>query len=348
MADIQTAQGVPQDAQTGAVQQAAPQDPRQSILSMDEYFVSGSYIQDTKDFSAYAARRTGYSNLDDKQAFYPGLYVLGAISSLGKTTYVHQMADQLAAAGDAVLYFSLEQSRFELASKSLSRLSHILLPNPPIADYGHLTALEFRHYYPPAQGPGKIYPMLQPTIDRYRQAVGDRLHIVEGNFGLDVETIAAYVKTYIDLFKRTPIVIIDYLQIISPSQVNGRLMDGKTAIDHAVHALKCLQRQYNLVVLVISSLNRQNYMTPIDFESFKESGGIEYTADVLWGLQLQVIHDPAFAKEGNVKAKREAIQKAKAEYPRHVELVCLKNRYGASGYTCQYDYYPAYDYFECV
>ncbi|MDR1537755.1 MAG: hypothetical protein LBU32_07125 [Clostridiales bacterium] len=32
---------------------------------------------------------------------YPGLYVIGAISSLGKTTFVHQLADQLAGYGRA-------------------------------------------------------------------------------------------------------------------------------------------------------------------------------------------------------------------------------------------------------
>ena len=31
-------------------------------------------------------------------------------------------------------------------------------------------------------------------------------------------------------------------------------------------------------------------MTPVDFESFKESGGIEYTADVVWGLQHPLWH----------------------------------------------------------
>lgn len=342
MADQQT-------AQQGTPQQAPQPDPRNCILGISEYFTSGAYTADTQDFTRWSTRRTGYSNLDNVQAMYPGLYVLGAISSLGKTTFAHQLADQLAAMGEAVLYFSLEQSRFELVSKSLSRTSWTLLPNPPIAHYDKLTALEFRKHYPPAQGPNMIYPLIQPTIDAYRASVGDRLHIVEGNFGLTVEDITYYVETYIQQFGRTPVVIIDYLQIISPSILNGRIMETKTAIDHTVHSLKCLQRKYNLVVLLISSLNRQNYMTPIDYESFKESGGIEYTADVLWGLQLTAIHDPAFTAKGStLAAQREVIRQAKARTPREIELVCLKNRYGVSSYVCQYNYYPAYDVFECA
>ena len=40
------------------------------------------------------------------------------------------------------------------------------------------------------------------------------------------------------------------------------------------------------------------------------------------------------------------VHQAKVENPRKIELVCLKNRYGAPGYSCYFKYYPAYDYFE--
>ena len=36
---------------------------------------------------------------------------------------------------------------------------------------------------------------------------------------------------------------------------------------------------------------------------------------------------------------------AKKAIPRKVELVCLKNRYGVSSYTCRFKYYAQYDYF---
>ncbi|MEW5208114.1 DnaB-like helicase C-terminal domain-containing protein, partial [Bacillus cereus] len=37
-----------------------------------------------------------------------GLYVLGAISSLGKTTFVQEVVDKIAEQGEHVLFFSLE------------------------------------------------------------------------------------------------------------------------------------------------------------------------------------------------------------------------------------------------
>ena len=112
--------------------------------------------------------------------------------------------------------------------------------------------------------------------------------------------------------------------------------------------MKKLQKDNDLVVVVVSSLNRQNYLTPVDYESFKESGGIEYTADVIWGLQLQIINDDIFGKDTNLKAKREKIKQAKNAKPRDIEFVCLKNRYGESNYTCRFQYFAEYDYFKPV
>jgi replicative DNA helicase len=59
--------------------------------------------------------------LDD--GLYEGLYIVGAMSSLGKTTFVTQIGDQIANNGTDVLIFSLEMSRYELMAKSISRLT---------------------------------------------------------------------------------------------------------------------------------------------------------------------------------------------------------------------------------
>ena len=81
-------------------------------------FSMENYIQHQmkNDFEHYASMnsvKTGYKNLDAITTLYPGLYVLGAISSLGKTTFALQMADQIAETGQDVIIFSLEQSTFE-------------------------------------------------------------------------------------------------------------------------------------------------------------------------------------------------------------------------------------------
>ncbi|MFG6329173.1 MAG: hypothetical protein K1W06_06840, partial [Lachnospiraceae bacterium] len=70
------------------------------------------------------------------------------------------------------------------------------------------------------------------------------------------------------------------------------------------------------------------------------------TADVLWGLQLQCIHEEIFDKQGNINKKRGIIVKAKKDIPRKIELICLKNRFGVSSYICHFDYYPKSDWFK--
>lgn len=285
---------------------------------------------DIARFRKYKDRKTGYSNIDAKMSLYPGLYVLGAISSLGKTTFCGQLADQLADSGEHVLYFSLEQTTLELVSKGLSRL--MFSTNKSTA----LTSMEIRR--------GSSSEALKIARAIYASQTKHE-YIVECGFDTSVEDIAVTVREYIDESGIKPIVFIDYLQILAP--VNNS-QTSKDVVDYNVRALKKLQTENDLVVIVISSLNRQNYLTPIDFASFKESGGIEYTCDVMWGIQLAVMNDELFDKESKLKAKREAVKKAKIADPRDIELVCLKNRYGVSSYTCRFKYYARYDYFLAV
>ena len=87
---------------------------------------AGQYIADyfSDDIKAFKPEaRTGFQYLDNmtRGGLFPGLYVITAISGGGKTTFSLQMADQIAERGKHVLYFSLEQSRFELTSKSIAR-----------------------------------------------------------------------------------------------------------------------------------------------------------------------------------------------------------------------------------
>jgi len=91
------------------------QDP-QTVLkeNLVSHYLEDVFIKDIDKFKSYKDRKTGFSNLDELTGgLYPGLYVVGAISSLGKTTFVHQIGDQLAEQGDHVLFFSLEQSRLK-------------------------------------------------------------------------------------------------------------------------------------------------------------------------------------------------------------------------------------------
>lgn len=277
-------------------------------------------------------RKTGFANLDEKAGgLNAGLYVLAAISSLGKTTLALQMADQIAAQGQEVLFFSMEQSRLEMVSKSLARLT---------AQADMKTAVDSlsirRGYFP---------PQVTAAARQYKERTGERLSIIEGNFNCDIGYISDYIRRYKQRTGAAPVVFIDYLQILQPAANGKSSSSKKDEVDLAVTELKRLSRELDLTIIVISSINRANYMTPFAFESLKESGGIEFTADVVWGLQLACLDEELFETDKFLKKKRERINAAKAEEPRKIKFVCLKNRYGISSYDCNFNYYPKFDLF---
>lgn len=281
-----------------------------------------------------ATRKTGFYNLDlETGGVYPGLYAVGGISSVGKTTFIYQMADQMAEAGQHVLFFGMEQSRLEMVSKSIARTTAQTDINTAVSSIAIRT--------------GTLTPVVLDAADRYSQTVGGRLSVIEGNFNCTVSFIGEYTRKYIENNGVKPVIIVDYLQVLRPEkdpETGRKPTDTKQVVDYNVTQLKRMSRALDLPIFVISSLNRSNYLTPVDFEAFKESGGIEYTADVVWGLQLDVMNDPIFDKEKGVKEKREKVRDAKAAIPREIELVCLKNRYGRS-YNVHFRYYPQYDLF---
>src|SRR5699024_8135006 len=137
----------------------------------------------------------------------------------------------------------------------------------------------------------------------------------------------------------TPIVIIDYLQILEPIDQHAT---EKMNTDKSVKILKQLSRDLETTVMAISSFNRMNYNTPVSMVSFKESGGIEYSADLVLGLQFSAFSD------SSVDNKEIDFDEEKAKEPRKVELKILKNRNGETGKSVHFDYYAKYNMYEEV
>lgn len=274
---------------------------------------------------------TGFPALDARLdgGLYPGLYVLGAVSSLGKTAFVMQLADQLAAGGTDVLVFSLEMSRFELMGRSISRESFQGAP------------VDMRRYAKTVRGvlEGRRYEgysaaereALTAAITRY-SAYADHLFLQEGDHETGLTEIEDAVSRHLALTGRTPVVLVDYLQILAPMDVH---FSDKQNVDRLVCGLKKLSRTYETPVLAVSSFNREHYGQPATMAAFKESGGIDYSADVLLGLQARGAGRQGFDLDGE-----------KRRDPRRLELKILKNRSGALGEPLPLRFYPAYSYFE--
>jgi len=278
---------------------------------------------------------TGFSNLDKilEGGLYEGLYIVGAISSLGKTTLITQIADQIAEAGEDVLIFSLEMARSEIMAKSISRLTmlDVLQNGGNIANAkttrGITTGSRYFNYSQTEK------ELIQRSITSYGAYAGN-IYISEGIGDIGTEQIREAVKKHILFTGKKPVIVIDYLQILAPADIRAT---DKQNTDKAVMELKRISRDYKLPVIGISSFNRANYSVAVTMEAFKESGAIEYSSDILIGLQLK----GAGSKDFDANT-------AKSKNPREVELVVLKNRNGATGAKVAYEYYPMFNYFKEV
>jgi replicative DNA helicase len=99
-------------------------------------------------------------------------------------------------------------------------------------------------------------------------------------------------------------------------------------------------------VIIINSFNRANYLTEASFEAFKESGAIEYSCDVLIGLQLYIEgREDWTEKVPPLNQKRKLVNDAKTNSPRKVEVIILKNRAYKAYDKIFFQYLPQYDYF---
>ena len=276
---------------------------------------------------------TGFSALDRvlDGGLYEGLITVGGISSLGKTSLIMQVADQVAAAGTDVLIFSLEMSRTQLMSKSISRHTVQLAMSKGIdtrnakTSRGITTGKRYSNYN------RTELDLIQAATMAYSE-YADRIFIQEGVGDITVDSIRETVQRHIRLSGRRPLVVVDYLQIIAPH--SDRATD-KQVVDHAVLELKRISRDYKLPLIAISSFNRAGYKQEATFEQLKESGAIEYSSDIVFGLQ------PKGAGEKNFDST-----KAKRKNPREIELVVLKNRDAAVGDTVSFRYYPMFNLFE--
>ena len=255
---------------------------------------------------------TGFNDLDKQLdgGFYEGLIILGAIPSLGKTTFALQMAMQMAEAGHQVYFYSLEQSARELTLKLISNKTGF-------------TVAACRDIASEKQQDTGVIDYNREK-DNLMKLTG--LHFIEDKRNatdIDRDIQTRYYKT-----GKPAMIIIDYLQILERPAPG---VSDKQAVDINVTALKVISKTYKVPVLAISNLNRDSYNHDITMTAFKESGGIEYSSDILIGMQWQSMEK---------KAKDEVInhEAEKAAATREIQIKILKNRNGSAGGRIDLDY----------
>ena len=251
-----------------------------------------------------------------------------------------------------MLFFSLEMSKLELMAKSISRHTYDLYRGEVTADEKRPIArdtqqiLNNRRYT--AYDTDEKRAIANAIEDYERQA--QHVYIHEGRYmgqRLAVTHIREIVRNHIRTYGNRPVVFVDYLQILAPTDIHGT---DKQNTDAAVFELKEISRDFRLPVFAISSFNRENYLEPVSMTSFKESGAVEYSSDVLFGLQYAGMD---YQDDDSEKKRRERIRnlmddvyrKKRSREPIPVQLKCLKHRNGYN-FTLNFRLIPAYNHYE--
>lgn len=314
------------------------------------------YISNAKKWDELT---TGFANLDKSlNGLTAGVYVVAGKSSLGKTTFCLNIADNMAKSGQPVVFVSLEMSRHEMYSKSFNRIAHTgIIPTGDEPKFDTLTFTKFKSGCMNDDEKERA----NKAIDTYEADIAENMFITEGETISDDLTVDSLLK-FFDLMiyevrdkqrcmneglkivgkakpLKDPVFFVDYLQLI---QSGDKFKDTKSSIDDVVKKLKRYSRLRQIPIFIISSINRTSYNSVIDFDALKESGNIEYTADTVIGLDFDIDYK---AGEKSKSENQKAITEAYQQMPRKIKACILKNRNGKARGECKFDYYPAYDLF---
>jgi len=286
------------------------------------YFADLEAKQTQKEFIGLD---TGFPHFNNLANGLPeGLFVVGAAPSVGKTTWAKQVADQIVEKNSQAvcLFVSLEQSREELRVKTLSRVSGI--ENRDILR-GRLDP----------KSPG--WERVKTASGKITASTAGRFFILEGEKTTTPELIRlAGMQIRRATNAEALLIVVDYLQIVPTVE---DFKDPRNRVDAVVSDLRRIAREMGASIMAISSLSRRSYDLS-DISAFKESGGVEYGAD------LGAIMIPRKDAAGKVEEGTSTLDGVKRNWI-GVDLAFVKNRNGERG-KIQFQFFPQISRFDEV
>ncbi len=271
---------------------------------------------------------TGFPAIDDLTdgGFEEGLNFIGAPPSVGKSTFLSQLAYKIAE-NNPVIFFSLEMPREDIIAKYVSMETY--LENAIDVRYA-VTSSKLRSAPFIENASKEEWGYIVKSVN----AVTDRLQnmwIFDGKSGFtDAESMTTVVNGYLKTSEKRPVVIVDYLQYMSvPEKL--LLATDKAKIDYSVSALSALAHNNRLLVFVISSINKADLTNDkSDMAAFSGSGRIIFDADGLYTLNY---HDTK-----NIDEERE-------KKIRDIDFKIIKQRNCKAGSIVELSFFSMFNFF---
>ncbi|AGF76636.1 replicative DNA helicase [Desulfocapsa sulfexigens DSM 10523] len=210
--------------------------------------------------SSYMALRTGFPLFDDALDGVHGINVVGGAPKSGKSTFLIQIATDMALRNIPVLYYDFENGRQKLYHRTLCRLSQL---SSEAIRKGSFSPDEAARYRGACE---RLQEMLQ-----FFRVINDR------------QVTPEIMRRHIDFIHHEThsdytIVVIDSLHKLPFKDFSER----RTGIDAWLRQMESIRDELNVSFLVISELSRgdgKSYKETPHLGVFKGSGDIEYSAD---------------------------------------------------------------------
>jgi replicative DNA helicase len=210
--------------------------------------------------SDYGALRSGFSLLDGALGGIHGINIIGGAPKTGKSTFLIQMATEMALRKIPVLYYDFENGRQKIYQRSLCRLSRLAAEQ---LRSQNLTVDEKQRFELATQKLQKMLHFFRVINDRQVSPEIMRRHI---DF-IRHETNSQYTVVVIDSLHKLPF---------------KDFSERRTGIDAWLRQMESIRDELRVSFLVVSELSRgdgRSYKETPHLGVFKGSGDIEYSAD---------------------------------------------------------------------
>lgn len=199
------------------------------------------------------------------------LITIGARTGVGKTVFAIMSAVAAARAGKSVLFFSLEMPHSEIIDRIVACMSGVSITK---LKQGKVTDEE-KGYIQKAQ---EEFKELKITVDTDPKATVDSIRAKAFK--------AAQSPTGLD------IIILDYLQLITPS---GKYSNRQEAVSDMSRNMKLTAKALDIPIMVLVQLNRAKGDEEDDklptLDNIRESGAIAMDSDIVILLHRDVTQD---------------------------------------------------------
>ncbi len=229
------------------------------------------------------------------------LTIVGGEPGAAKTTFLVQLADNLAQQGLTVIFLSLEMVEYKLVEKSLPRFSE-----------RQLTISDLSKCYFDMEK----FAVLEQAVANYQTIAKKIYYICDPECSTDdLENIVA--SFFQEEYREQLVILIDYVQIM-PSAQKPYALDERLQIKANIAALHQCATTHHIPIIAVSSVSRESYTKEkAALKCLSGAQQIEYCADTVLFLSTA----------GN--AREREMNSLLVERP--VILSVLKNRYGRKG-----------------